>query len=68
MKLEEAQFAEKIELVKKASMGVPKIINIDLATVITDQPYDIAGNVFYVFSAPGESEYVGIKSTKHASR
>jgi len=61
MKLSEAQFAEKIELVRKASMGVPKVINIDLGIPITDQIYDIAGNVFYVYSAPGESEYIGIK-------
>ncbi len=61
MRLDEAQFAEKIELVKKSSMGVPKIINIDLGIVIVDQPYDIAGNVFYIFSAPGESDYVGVK-------
>lgn len=61
MKLDEAQFAEKIELVKKSSMGVPKIINIDLGIVLTDQIYNIAGNVFYIYSAPGESEYIGIK-------
>ena len=58
---EDMQFTEKIELVKRASMGVPKIINIDLGAVLIDQPYDIAGNVFYIFSAPGEGDYIGIK-------
>ena len=61
LRLEDMQFAQKIEMVKKASMGVPKTINIDLGTAIIDQPYDIAGNVFYTFSAPGESDYVGIR-------
>lgn len=61
MSLESADFSEKIELVKKSSMGVPKTINIDLAVAIIDQVFDLAGNVFYVFSAPGESDYVGIK-------
>ncbi len=61
MNLKDAIFAEKIELVKKSSMGVPKIINIDLSLAIVDQVYDIAGNVFYIFSGPGETDYVGIK-------
>ena len=61
MDIRSLTFEEKIQLVKKSSMGVPKTINIDLSVAIPDQPYDIAGNVFYVFSAPGESEYVGIK-------
>lgn len=60
-KLDEAQFAEKIDLVKKSSMGVPKVINIDLSIALTDQIYNLAGNVFYIYSAPGESEYIGIK-------
>ncbi len=59
--IESMQFSEKIEIVRKASMGVPKIINIDLGAAIDDQPYDIAGNVFYVYQAPSESEYVGIR-------
>jgi len=61
MDIKNLSFEEKIQLVKRSSMGVPKTINIDLSVAITDQPYDIAGNVFYVFSAPGESEYLGIK-------
>ena len=55
------QFIEKIEYVKKASMGVPKIITIDLAIPIVNQEYNIAGNVFYIFSAPDESSYVSIR-------
>lgn len=54
-------FTEKIEYVKRASMGVPKIMSIDLAIPIVDQEYNIAGNVFYIFSAPDESSYVSIK-------
>ncbi len=61
MKLDEAMFQEKIELIRKTSMGVPKIINIDLGTAIADQEFNIAGNLFYVFNAPSEAEYVGIR-------
>lgn len=54
-------FTEKIEFVRKISMGVPKTLEIDLSIAIKDQVYDISGNLFYFFSAPGESEYIGIK-------
>ncbi len=61
MKLDEAQFQQKIEIVRRLSAGVPKIINIDLAIPLVDQEYSISGNLFYIYSAPGEAEYVGIK-------
>jgi len=54
-------FVEKIEAVKQMSMGVPKIFNIDLSIVETDREYHIAGNIFYVYSAPNESNYIDIK-------
>jgi len=41
-------FSKKINYVRKASMGVPKTFRIDLALPIIDQPYHIAGNLFYV--------------------
>lgn len=54
-------FVEKIEYVKKASMGVPKIIEIDLGTLEIDREFSISGNVFYIYSAPDESSYVNVK-------
>lgn len=61
MKLDEALFQEKIEIVRRLSAGVPKIINIDLGAAIVDQEFGIAGNIFYIYTAPDEAEYVGIK-------
>jgi len=61
MKLDEMIYQEKIEIVRQSSMGVPKIIDIDLSIALNDQCYNIAGNLFYVFSAPGESDYIGIR-------
>lgn len=57
----EYNFTEKIKEVKKLSAGVPKKLTIDLADVATDRAYDIAGNVFYVLSAPNEYDRIDIK-------
>lgn len=54
-------FPEKINYVRRASMGVPKTITINLATVLTDQKYDISGNIFYIWSAPDDTSYINIK-------
>jgi len=54
-------FVEKINYVKHASMGVPKIIQINLGTPETDREFSISGNLFYIYSAPDESSYVNIK-------
>lgn len=55
------KFTEKIEEVRRLSAGVPKKLTIDLADVATDRAYDIAGNVFYILSAPNEYDSVDIK-------
>ena len=39
MKLDEAIFAQKIEIVRRLSAGVPKIIDINLAVALVDQEY-----------------------------
>lgn len=57
-------FSKKIDYVRKASMGVPKTFTINLAGQIIDQPYHISGNVYYVWSAPNETDYVNIKVNK----
>lgn len=54
-------FVEKIGYVRKGPMGVPRLIQINLATVIADQPYDLSGNLFYIWSAPDRDDYVNIK-------
>jgi len=54
-------FTQKISFVKQVSMGVPKVIDIDLAVAQVDLEFNIAGNIFYVFSAPDESNYIGIR-------
>ncbi len=57
-------FSNKINYVRKASMGVPKTLRINLALPIIDQRYDISGNLFYIWSAPGPNDYVDIKVNK----
>jgi len=57
-------FSKKIEYVRRASMGVPKTFTINLAVQVIDQPYHLSGNVYYVWSSPNETDYVGIKVNK----
>lgn len=57
-------FSAKIDYVRRASMGVPKTFVINLAVPLIDQPYHISGNLFYVWSAPNETDYVDIKVNK----
>ena len=57
-------FSKKIEYVRRASMGVPKTFTIDLANQLLDQRYDLSGNIYYVWSAPNETDYVDIKVNK----
>lgn len=57
-------FSKKIDYVRRASMGVPKTFTINLANQILDQPYNLSGNVFYVWSAPNETDYINIKVNK----
>jgi len=57
-------FSKKIEYVRRASMGCPKTFSINLAVPIIDQPYDLSGNVYYVWSSPNGTDYVNIKVNK----
>lgn len=54
-------FTEKIDYVRRASMGVPKTFRIDLAVPLIDHKYDISGNLFYIWTSPDEASYVNIK-------
>ncbi|GAH36151.1 unnamed protein product, partial [marine sediment metagenome] len=55
------QFPKNIEEISRRSAAIPKKLEIDLSIALTDQRYDISGNVFYIFSAPDESSYLDIK-------
>lgn len=54
-------FPEKIDYVRKASMGVPKMFIINLALPLTDQVYNLAGNLFYIWEAPDQTSLINIK-------
>ncbi|GAH62861.1 unnamed protein product, partial [marine sediment metagenome] len=57
-------FSKKIDYVRRASMGVPKTFVINLAVPLTDQRYDISGNIYYIWSSPKATDYVDIKVNK----
>ena len=57
-------FSKKINYVRRASMGVPKMFTINLAVPIIDQPYHISGNIYYVWSSPNAEDYIDIKVNK----
>ncbi len=57
-------FSKKINYVRRASMGVPKNFVINLALPIIDQPYDLSGNVFYIWSSPNAEDWIDIKVNK----
>jgi len=54
-------FSEKIEFVRRSSMGLPKSFNIDLGTAERDREFGLAGNFFYILHAPDDTVYVDIK-------
>ncbi len=62
------RFPGQIEEISRRDAGMIKQINIDLSIVITDQPYHLAGNMFYLFDMPSGT-YVDIKvnETKEAA-
>jgi hypothetical protein len=54
-------FTQKINYVRKSGIGVPRILTIDLSIAATDKVYDIAGNVFYILSAPESWSYIDVR-------
>jgi hypothetical protein len=54
-------FGEKIDFVRRGSLGVPKTFDIDLSIAIVDQEYAIAGNIMYIVHAPDDTVYVDVK-------
>ena len=54
-------FNEKIEIVRRNSIGVPRMMEIDLAIALIDHEYNISGNLFYIWLAPTQNDYINIK-------
>ena len=54
-------FSKKIEYVRSGPVGVPKMFTIDLGTAVVDQVFNLAGNMFRIWSAPDEASYINIK-------
>lgn len=59
--LKDLDFVEKIQMVARQSIGVPRMFVINLAVPLVDQVYDISGNFFYIWTAPDEQSYINIK-------
>jgi len=59
-------FSQKIAYVRRGPMGVPKMFTVNLGAAIVDQPFNISGNMFRIWSAPDEASYVNIK-VNHSS-
>lgn len=54
-------FPDKIEYVRNRQQGCAKMLTINLAIAQVDLAYELAGNVFYIWSAPDESSYITIR-------
>ena len=54
-------FSEKMKYVRTGPVGVPKMFTIDLGTAAIDVPFNLSGNMFRIWSAPSEADYVTIK-------
>lgn len=54
-------FPEQIRDVRRRDITPVRRIDINLATVLIDQVYHIAGDFFYIWETPGTNEYVNIK-------
>jgi hypothetical protein len=54
-------FSKKIAYVRRGPIGVPKMFTIDLGAALVDQPFNISGNMFRIWSAPDEGSYITIR-------
>ncbi len=61
-------FPGQVDLVRSLSMGVPKGFDIDLSIAQNDFRYDIAGNIFYLLSAPDDTSYLDIKINENREK
>ena len=68
MENQQPKFPEQIEQVRRASFALPSLITIDLSVALNDQRYNIAGNLFYIWAAPTNSEYVQVRFNERNAR
>lgn len=54
-------FEKNMAFMDKTRAGVPRTFSIDLSIPLTDQRYDIAGNIFYVLLGPDSTSYIDVK-------
>lgn len=43
-------------------ISAPQFLPIDLSVALTDKEYSIAGNFFYIYSAPDQTSYITVKT------
>lgn len=43
------KFPRNIEEVQRRAAAIPHRLDIDLSVALTNQPYDVSGNMFYIF-------------------
>lgn len=54
-------FPDQIRGVRKRDISPVRRIDINLALALNDQPYDIAGDFFYVWDTPDTGSYIEVK-------
>jgi len=60
----EMGFPERIEMIRRTSMGVPKQLKIDLGLALINQEYNLAGNLFYIISSPKTEDCIEVRFNK----
>ncbi len=54
-------FEKNMAFMDKTRAGVPRTFRIDLSIALTDQKYDMGGNLFYVLNGPDSTSYIDVK-------
>lgn len=54
-------FEKNMAFMDKTRAGVPRTFDIDLSIPLTDQPYNIGGNILYVMQGPDSTSYIDVK-------
>jgi hypothetical protein len=55
------KFPVDIKEIRSRDIAMPRKITINLAIAVIDQPYNIAGNLFYVWEAPDVVSYISVR-------
>lgn len=59
--LTQPAFEKNMAFMDKTRAGVPRTFDIDLSIALTDQRYDIGGNLFYILLGPDSTSYIDVK-------